>query len=262
MKLLAYLVALAGVLLSLCASSTAQTNDAREVLDLNTLQDRGGKHSYYIFIPEHDLHVKPVPLIVILHGAGGNGIGQIQAWLPVARRNHVILLAPNIENSPAAWDQLYDHPEWIHSAIDDIGKTHAIDTHRVYLWGYSAGGMFTFYFAFLESRFFAAAGVYGAVIENSKYQMADFATRKIPISYYIGTRDQWWTTRQTRASRDALLSRGFQVHYAELKGADHNFYAHSSEVTTDAWDFFRQHALTDEPHFDAIDLPRIKAALK
>ena len=147
-------------------------------------------------------------------------------------------------------------------AIDTLSQTYPVDKHRLYLWGYSAGGMFAFYFAFLESRYFAAAAVHGGVIENFKYQMADFAVRKIPLAYYLGTRDQWWTTKQSRASRDALLSRNFEVHYVELAGADHNFFARSAEITADAWEFFKRHPLDNEPRFDPLDLKKIKKALR
>ncbi len=122
--------------------------------------------------------------------------------------------------------------------------------------------MFTFYLAFMESHYFAAAAVHGGIIENAKYQMADFAVRKVPFAYYIGTRDQWWTVKQTRASQEALASRGLTVHYVEMNGADHNFYARSGEITSDAWKFMRQHALDGEPQFDPLDLAKIKTALK
>lgn len=222
----------------------------------------GTRHSFDLFVPEREKGAPPMPLLVALHGAGGDGLGQIQAWLPVARANKIIVLAPIIDNSPSAWDSLYDHPEWIPDAIDTLSQSYPVDKHRLYLWGYSAGCMFAFYFAFLESQYFAAAAVHGGVIENNKYQMADFAARKIPLAYYIGTRDQWWTTKQSRASRDALLSRNFEVHYVELAGADHNFFARAAEITADAWEFFKQHPLDNEPRFDPLDLKKIKKALR
>jgi predicted esterase len=235
---------------------------AQEVFQRIVTRFEGVDHSFDLFVPNREKDAPPMPLLVAVHGAGGDGRGQIQAWLPVARANKIILLAPNIDNSPQAWDSLYDHPEWIPDAIETLSQTYPVDKHRLYLWGYSAGGMFTFYFAFLESRYFAAAAVHGGVIENNKYQMADFAVRKIPLAYYLGTRDQWWTTKQSRASRDALLSRNFEVHYVELAGADHNFFARSNEITVDAWEFFKRHPLNDDPKFDPLDLKKIKKALR
>ncbi len=251
-----------GITLATAAGTQTHGCMAQEVFQRIVTRFEGVDHSFDLFVPNREKDAPPMPLLVAVHGAGGDGRGQIQAWLPVARANKIILLAPNIDNSPQAWDSLYDHPEWIPDAIETLSQTYPVDKHRLYLWGYSAGGMFTFYFAFLESRYFAAAAVHGGVIENNKYQMADFAVRKIPLAYYLGTRDQWWTTKQSRASRDALLSRNFEVHYVELAGADHNFFARSNEITVDAWEFFKRHPLNDDPKFDPLDLKKIKKALR
>ena len=246
--------------LCLCASGVAQ--DLPPGIEKKTIQAGGTQQSYFLYFPEHGKKAKPMPLIVLMHGSGGDGLGQVEAWKSLAEANNVILIGPNIRNSAADWDELYDHPEWIRGAIAEVGKKHPVDGRRMYLWGYSAGGMFSFYLAFLESRYFAAAVVHGGVIENSKYQMADFAVRKVPFAYYIGTKDQWWTVNQTRASRDALTSRGFTVHYVELRGADHNFYTHREEITNDAWKFMKQFVLDAEPQFDLLNLAKIRAALR
>lgn len=255
-------LAFIAIALAVTGWSKAQLKNAPELLRGAVLQVHGVHHSFDFFIPERAADAGSMPLVVILHGAGGNGAGQVKAWLPAARANHFILLAPNIDNSSQAWDALYNQPEWIHDAIDTLAQSYPVDMHRLYLWGYSAGGMFTFYLAFLESRYFAAAAIHGGIIEDEKYNLADLAVRKIPIAYYIGTRDQWWSIKQTRATRDALLSRGFEVHYKELDGADHNFFDRSNEITTDAWVFFKNHRLADEPVFDPLDQKKINAALR
>lgn len=244
--------------LLLCPSARAGSGSVQQ----RTVASDGRLWTYWRYVPRHTPDDRPMPVLVAVHGAGGTGLDQIEAWEPLAEANHIILLAPVIPNSPSAWDQLYYHPEWIHSAIEETAREYPVDGRRTYLWGYSAGGMFAFYFAFLESRYFAAVGVHGGVIENFKFQMADFAARKIPVAYYIGTRDRWWTLQQTRACRNALVTRGFPVHYVELKGADHDFYARAPTITKDAWDFLRQSALQAEPRFDALDLEKIKADLK
>ena len=264
-------LAVLGVVLASAAALPAQTSNAASPAQTSTTAEfargavirvDGVPHSFHYFVPEREENAPPMALLVLMHGAGGDGMGQIRAWLPVARANKCILLAPDLDNSPQAWDALYAHPEWIRAAIDTLGQSYPVDQHRLYLWGYSAGGMFTFYFAFIESRYFAAAAVHGGVIENFKYRMADLTVRKIPSAYYIGTRDQWWTTRQARASRDALLLRGFAVHYVELKDADHNFFARSDEITADVWEFLRQYRLDGEARFDPLDREKIKKALR
>ena len=251
------------VLLAICLGGAGAASSALAPgIEQKEIVRGGERHSYYLFVPPRAPRTSPLPLLVVMHGAGGNGLDQISAWRAVADQYQFMLLGPNIANSPAAWDDLYDHPEWIRDAIGETSAEHPVDGRRMYLWGYSAGGMFSFYFAFLESRYFAAAAVHGGVIENFKYQMADFAARKLPIAYYIGTRDQWWPVEKTRASRDALLARGFPLHYVELAGADHNFFASAGPITSDAWKFMSRHALDADPRFDPLDLKRIKSALR
>jgi poly(3-hydroxybutyrate) depolymerase len=252
----------AATIAALCFWAGAVGQSLPQGVEKKSIQCDNAQHSYYLYVPEPGKNARPMPVIVVMHGAGGSGLEQVLAWKSVAEESKIILIGPNINNSAADWDQLYDHPEWIRSAIDETGKAHPVDERRIYLWGYSAGGMFSFYLALMESRYFAAAGVHGGIIENAKYQMADFAVRKVPFAYYIGTRDQWWTVKQTRASKEALVSRGFSVHYVEMQGADHNFYAHSAEITSDAWKFMKQYSLDGEPLFEPLDLAKIKTALK
>lgn len=246
----------------LCLCARAAVSQGPPGTEKKSIQSGDRQETYYLYIPDSMKKDDPRPVIVLMHGAGGSGLDQVAAWQPVAERDHIILIAPNIRNSAADWDHLYDHPEWIRDAIDAVASAHPVDKRRIYLWGYSAGGMFTFYFAFLESRYFAAAAVHGGVIENFKYQMADFAARKIPFAYYIGTKDQWWSVDQARATRSALVSRAFPVHYVELKGADHNFFMRHEEITADAWNFMKQYSLDNDPQFEILNPAKIKAALK
>jgi poly(3-hydroxybutyrate) depolymerase len=217
--------------------------------------------SYYVYIPPKAPKDTPLPLMLVVAAENENGMNDIAGWATVAEANNVILVGPNIGSFSADWDRLYDHPEWIHQAIEDTRKEHPVDGRRMYAWGDSSGGAFAMYLAFLESNYFAAAAVHGAVIRNFRYQMADLAARKIPIAYYIGTRDPVWRLEQTRAVRDALTTRGFPLHYVELKGADHNFFAHRDDVVNDAWEYLTQYALEAEPKFEPLDLAKIKQAL-
>ena len=219
-------------------------------------------HGYYVYVPPKAPKDTPLPLMLLLAAENENGMNDIAGWNPIADANNVILVGPNIGTLASDWDELYDHPQWIHQAVEDTRKDHPVDGRRMYIWGDSSGGAFAMYLAFLESNYFAAAVVHGAVIRNFRYQMADFAARKIPIAYYIGTRDPVWRLEQTRAVRDALSTRGFPLHYVELKGADHNFFAHRDDVTGDSWEFLSQYALEAEPKFEPLDLAKIKQALR
>jgi S-formylglutathione hydrolase FrmB len=69
------------------------------------------------------------------------------------------------------------------------------------------------------------------------------ARRKIPIAIYIGDHDQFFSQESVRKTRDLLKKAGFPVHYVELANHDHNYYARSDEINSDAWKFLRQNGL-------------------
>jgi hypothetical protein len=50
---------------------------------------------------------------------------------------------------------------------------------------------------------------------------------------------------EVRATRDLLEKSGFPVHYVEIKGHDHNFYAVSGRVSQDAWKFLSEQRLAN-----------------
>lgn len=218
--------------------------------------------SCYIYVPPKAPKDTPLPLMVLVPPAGLTGMNEIAGWNKILEASPMVTVGINVGQLSADWNQLYDRPEWIHDAVEEAKKIHPVDGRHMYLWGDSSGAAFAFYFAFLESQYFAAAAVYGGVIQNFRFGIADLAARKIPIAYFIGTRDGWWTLEQTRSVRDALTTRGFPVHYVELKGADHNFFGHMEEVTNDAWEFLSQQSLDAEPKFAPIDREKVKRALK
>jgi poly(3-hydroxybutyrate) depolymerase len=219
-------------------------------------------HAYFIYNPPKADKDKPLPLMLLVPSAGLTGLNEMAGWNKVVEANPMILVGIDVGMLSADWDDLFDHPEWVHGAVEEARKVHPVDGRHMYIWGESSGAAFAFYFAFLESQYFAAAAVHAGVIRNFRFQMADFAARKIPIAYYIGTRDGWWTLEQTRSVRDALTQRGFPVHYVELKGADHNFFSHMDDVTGDAWEYLSQQSLEADPKFEPLDMARIKHALR
>lgn len=260
MKMVRNLALALCVALPLCAALPLPQLPRPEGVQVKYIHAGKLTHGFALFIPPKAEKESPLPLIVAIHAANGAGIDQIGGWGEFADANNIMLLCPDIGPFSYDWDQLYDHPEWLRSAVDELRKLHPIDGRRMYLFGDSAGGMFAFYFAFVESNYFAAAAVHGAVIKNFKFDVTDLATRKIPIAYYIGTRDGWWTLAQSRSVRDAITTRGFPLHYVELKGADHNFFAHKADVIGDAWEFMSQYSLESEPKFESLDLAKIKKA--
>ena len=173
-----------------------------------------------------------LPVLLLVHGFGGKGQDMLSLWQTFANQQGIILVAPTFplgQQFEALVPGLYPQ------LMDSIKPAWDFDPHRVYVFGYSAGGYTSFEAATEASTYFASAGVFAAIITPDYYWIVTSARRKTPIALYIGDHDQFFTLDQTRSTRDELVSNGFTVHYVELTNQDHNYGAVADKVNADAW---------------------------
>jgi len=195
------------------------------------------KYSYLLFAPEGS---GPAPAVLLLHGAGEDGSGPMSAWRELAAREKIALIAPDLPRE-LKFEALA--PEVFRCVVDDAGRRVPIDRKRIYLFGNSMGGYLGFDGAMFDSQYFAAAAVHAADIADGYRSILGKAGRKIPLSIYIGDRDQFFPIAHVRETANLLTKAGFPTRLIEIKGHDHNYYAVSERVNADAWEFFRQNKL-------------------
>jgi len=196
-------------------------------------------YDYVLSVPKtHDR----LPAIMLLHGAGGQASEMVELWAPLAAREHVVLIAPQLPRE-LAFEQVA--PAVFRCVLADAERLAAVDSDRVYLFGYSMGGYLTYDGAMFDSDVFAAAGVYASTIDPDYYSIVDHAERKIPIAIFIGDHDQYNPVDGARQTRDFLEQHGFPVHYLELPGQDHSYAPVGDRVNSDAWHFLSGYRL---PH--------------
>ena len=118
-----------------------------------------------------------VPLVIALHGGGGNAKTMTPRWLETARREGFAIAFPSGVGRNAnmgTWNaggccgfamaSDSDDIAFIGAMIDDIARDHRIDLKRVYVTGLSNGGMLTYRIgAALAPRVAAIAVVSGAM---------------------------------------------------------------------------------------------------
>jgi poly(3-hydroxybutyrate) depolymerase len=175
-----------------------------------------------------------LPAIMLLHGAGGQAAEMVELWAPLAAREHVVLIAPQLPRE-LAFEQVA--PAVFRCVLADAERSVPIDSQRVYLFGYSMGGYLTFDGAMYDSDVFAGAGVYASVIDPDYDSIVEHAKRKIPMAIFIGDGDQYNSIDRARQTRALLENNGFPVHYVELPGQDHSYMPVRDSVNDDAWRF-------------------------
>jgi len=212
---------------------------ARDV-DSRKVRCPDGNFRYLLFNPVAGVSSAPMPIILLLHGSGDQPENFLPAWKSLARKEKIVLIAPELPLVPAFEGVA---PQVFQCLVEDAKTTSNIDSQRVYIFGHSMGGYLAFDGAMLASQYFAAVAVHANHIDDQYVGIVDQATRKTPIALYIGDHDQFFTVKQVEQTRDLLLSKKFPVHYLEIKNHDHNYYAISDRINQDAWDFLSQQRL-------------------
>lgn len=132
-----------------------------------TLTIEGRERSWHAETPPSAIGHQPSAVVVVLHGAGSEGVRylDLNGWGELARREHVVVVAPDaLPNDPAKPPRFRDNPRIWNSGKAKPGETRAqedesafleavladlegrgvrIDHARRYLVGHSNGGALT-----------------------------------------------------------------------------------------------------------------------
>ena len=185
------------LMLTACAMTGSGTSSVESELSSHTLTHAGLERTYYLQVQPRPSG--PVPLILSLHGGGGNGeqtcnlAGGIQE---LAEREGFLVACPegieNNWNDGRANDRDRAHVEdiddvgFLLALIEQLAKTHDVDPDRIFVTGASNGGMMSLRMACEASDVFAAAG---AVIASLPADLSCEPSEPISILLMNGTED-------------------------------------------------------------------------
>lgn len=236
------------IFILLTAFPATSSVSAQEVTK-ELITSQGRTRAYYLFVPGKLTAATPAPLIVLLHGSGRNGLSLADKWKDLAKKEKIILVAPDAVDSNV-WRMSTDGPNFIHQLVEELKAKYPVNARRVYLFGHSAGAGQSLYLSLMESEYFAATAIHAGALQQSAYDLIDEAKRKIPIAMFIGTNDSLVPLSVVRATRDALKERGFSPELTEIKGHTHWYYDRAPEINRSAWDFLKKYELAGEPKFE------------
>lgn len=226
-------------LVSAAASAAGKT-------EKQTIIFAGKERVYYAFAPEKAVAASekppaPAPLLLLLHGSGRDGMSQIEQWQTLAEQEGLVLAAPNSLNS-IEWDTFVDGPEFLHAIVEAMQEKYPIDSKRIYLFGYSAGGVFALYMGVMESQYFAAAGAHAGAMREDFHPGMDVIGRKLPLAIWVGTEDPYSLT-MVRNTQSELKKHGFDAQVFEMKGHDDDYYAVARDLNPKIWSFLSASSL-------------------
>ncbi len=180
-----------------CALTGSGASSVETELTLRTLSHAGLERTYYLLDPTESLD--PVPLVLSLHGGGGNGeqtcslAGGIQE---LAEREGFLVACPEgiennwndgrADNSNRAHVEDIDDVGFLLALIEQLAKTHNLDRDQIYVTGASNGGMMSLRMACEASDVLAAAG---AVIASLPADHSCEPEHPISILLMNGTED-------------------------------------------------------------------------
>jgi poly(3-hydroxybutyrate) depolymerase len=209
----------------------------------HTLQFQGVEYQYFVWSPA-PCGNRACPALLLAHGSGGSGTDLIGVWKDFASQNGIVLVGPTLALGSSQQTAAIETrvPQLFPALVEDSKKWARIDSHRVYLFGYSAGGYTVFDAATLASTYFAAGAVFAAVVTPDYDWIVQGAQRKTAIALYLGDHDQFFSLEQGRRTRDLLASNGFPIHYVELLNQDHNLATAAAFIERDAWAYMEPYS--------------------
>jgi phospholipase/carboxylesterase len=157
----------------------------------------------------------PLPLIVLLHGAGGSGANILRRLGAAASESGVAVLAP--DSRAATWDAIQGEigPDviFLNRALQRVFETTAVDPARVSVGGFSDGATYALTIGLINGDLFRRVVAFspGFVVPGATHGKAKFF-----ISH--GTRDEILPIdRCSRRIVPAMQRAGYDVTYREFE---------------------------------------------
>lgn len=203
---------------------------------------------YFLVVPPGYRSARAHPLLLSLHGTGGNLAGAesnalaiAQMWQPIARARGMLVVVPIGISAAGSWYPPVDFP-YLDLLRANVASEFGLDVRRHYLWGFSAGGHVGHAYALQRTDQIAgyavAAGklsAYACTPENCPAYLAA-APRKVPVDISTGFSDPYVTVNEISADQGRFSDAGWQygtdLWVRGLAGQGHTY---SSSQLTDSW---------------------------
>jgi predicted peptidase len=191
----------------------------------------GTESKYVVFVPHCYTPEKAWPTILFLHGAGergGDGAAQVKVGLgpAILKREKTfpfIVVFPQCA-SGGSW-QSTDGKRAL-EILGEVEHQYRVDPNRVYLTGWSLGGMGTWSLSIQEpDRFAAIAPVCGRGDTSQAVKIAH-----LPIWCFHGEADRVVPDAGSRSMIEAIKEAGGHPKYTEYPGVGHDSWVQAYDT--------------------------------
>jgi polyhydroxybutyrate depolymerase len=121
--------------------------------EAHTLSVDGTERNYLLHVPPSYDAQTPVPLLLMLHGRGGDGerISALTGFSKMAdEKNFIVLYPDGLDNQwnytrdvPGYNNMTQDDTGFLLALLDEVSSQYSIDEKRIYVAGFSNGGFMT-----------------------------------------------------------------------------------------------------------------------
>jgi predicted peptidase len=224
---------------------------------------------YRLYVPQSYDPAAAAPLIVALHGFGGNQdyfFGAVRTLPALLEKHGFVFVAP----MGLALDGWYGAPLSIPGSaprssgappprqvrtpdeearyralseadvmnvLDLVRKEYSVDPNRIYLMGHSMGGFGTWWLGQKYADTWAAIAPMSGVLPNVDYQLPRLV--RVPVQISIGGAETPAWVEASRKLAETMKARGMTVAYVEPAGATHGGMI--EPTTPQALEFFSTH---------------------
>jgi predicted esterase len=197
----------------------------------------GERVPFRILVPAGGDAAAPRPLVVALHGAGGDENAFMERYQGLykkeAEARGYLAVTVNGRGPYSGYRGAAERD--VLDVTDLVQRLWPVDHDRVYLMGHSMGGMGTVLVGFDHAERFAALAPIAGFGQASQLAKAP----RMPLFLGQGDRDALVPVEGARAFHQAAKTEGRDVEYVEKAGTDHLLIV--DQVMADVFDFFDAH---------------------
>jgi predicted esterase len=174
---------------------------------------------YRLLVPEVYDGRKPSPLVVALHGMGGDENSMFDAYngalKPAAEKAGFLVVCPKGRDTASMYRGSAEQD--VLDVLAEVRRDYKVDPARIYLMGHSMGGFGTWSVAMAHPEIWAALGP----ISGGGNPMGMARIAGIPEYVVHGDNDPTVPVAQSRGMVEAGKKAGAPITYVEIPGGNH-----------------------------------------